>query len=259
MKLCFKMTNMVITALFISLSINQLKAQAQVNPNSNNQPKTIHYKHPQTSNNGQPRGNNQGAGSSGSLCQFPETEHNPKIKRLTALVPATEINVIVQGNTTVTNPTFFFYVAYPINSYAELLIQDDQGTELYLSPMFELGERPGIVSVTIPQILEIGKYYRWYFRIRCDQENTPDDFVSGRLLRVPELSVDLLQGKTALEKAIIYANYSLWFDALNELAELKNQQPNNKMVTEIWRDLLTQVGFAQLADQSIVQRQIFEK
>lgn len=264
MKILLKITNITIIALFIWVSINQIKTKSQLHPNSHNQLEKILilYKQPQTSNNGQPLGNNRGAGSSGSLCQFSPTEQNSKIKPLIALVPVTKIDIenkfIVLGNTTLTNPTFFFYVAYPVNSYGELVIQDAQGNEIYSSQNFPVEATPGIVTVTIPQILEVGKDYRWYFRIRCNPESSPDDFVSGVISRVPELSADLLQGKTALKKVIIYAENSLWFDALIELENLKNQQHNDKILTQIWRDLLTQVGFSELTNESVVQRQIFE-
>ena len=133
------------------------------------------------------------------------------------------------------------------------MIQDEEGYEIYSSQLFTLESTPGIVAVTLPEILETGKLYRWYFRIRCNENSSPDDFVYGWIERVPELDSNLLEGKTSLEKAIIYAENALWFDAINELEKAKNEEPNNEMIMQVWSDLLTQVGFWELINESVVQ------
>ncbi len=105
---------------------------------------------------------------------------------LTALAPVygPKDSGLVFGLTTVSNPTFWFYIPYLPTVSAEFVLQDAAQQIVYQTPI-SLSGTPGVVSLPLPSTappLEIGKRYRWYFNIYC-QPQQPPVFVYGWIKR----------------------------------------------------------------------------
>lgn len=177
---------------------------------------------------------------------------------LTPLVPASNLGLTVKEY-----PTFWFYVPYKPNEAmsGEFSLQDEQDNDVYRTP-FTLAGTPGIVSISIPSTkapLEIGKSYRWYFKIYCSpQESSSPAFVQGWVRRMSlndinrDLENQLKAGKTPLERIALYAENGIWHETLTGLAELRRTSPRDVTLDKYWADLLITVGLEMLFQEPIV-------
>jgi hypothetical protein len=176
----------------------------------------------------------------------------------TAIKRGTKDKVYVWGNTISAHPTFWFYVAYPVNSYVEFTLQDEAENEIYQTT-FQLDKTPGIIGLNLSQdkvSLEAGETYHWYFNIMCNPENSTDDFVEGWVERVVlnPVSQNRLELAQPLEKISIYAENGLWYDTLSTVDRLRQQESENKKLSNIWTDLLQQVGLEEISQEPVVKR-----
>ena len=178
---------------------------------------------------------------------------------LTALVPTSNL-----GLTASSNPTFWFYVPYKPDDVlsGEFSLQDVENNEVYRTP-FKLTGTPGIVSISLPDTkapLEIGKRYRWYFKIYCpfQESSAPSTpaFVQGWVQRVslndinPNLESQLKAGKTPLNRIALYAENGIWHESLTGLAELRRTSPRDVSLDD-WAELLRAVGLERLVQEPL--------
>ena len=191
---------------------------------------------------------------------------------LSALVPNTDETF----KTSITHPTFWFYLpelkpivatGSPKKSEIKLkfVLQDEQHNDIYQT-RFQLPENPtsgviGLRFLTSKAALEIGKKYRWYFLMYC---NDPDEiyeptFVEGLIQREP-LSTDRqaqLDRETPQQRVLTYAETGLWYDtltALDQISSLPDTTTISKNDIKItWSKLLQGVGLpAPIAQQPII-------
>ena len=258
----------IIICLAITLSMvsslanpSDIEAQSQQPSSDISETKKVSFNPPPVADNGAPGGRRKGAGSH-SLCEV--TNQEKEITPLIALMPKisieteTKSKTYVWGKTALDHPTFWFYVAYPANSYVEFILQDEAENEIYQTS-FSLDKTPGIVSLTLTEdkaTLETGKSYHWYFNIMCDREDTTDDFVEGWIERV-ELNPVInsqLESVQPLERVSIYAENGLWYDTLTNLDRLRQTEPKKQAIAAIWTDLLQQVGLDEISQEPVVKR-----
>ena len=163
----------------------------------------------------------------------------------------------VYGLTVAERPTFWFYVPYPLTSSRplEFVLQDEKGNEVYQTQFTESGTVPGVVGLQLPPTvdpLEVGKRYQWFFLIYCNPEEPT--FVEGWVERVelnPTLKNQLDQATTPQQKAAVYAEAGVWFEALTILAELRRQKPNDQALNAQWLELLQSVGLEAIATEPV--------
>jgi hypothetical protein len=207
-------------------------------------------------------GNRVGGGSRGTC---------PAVtKKLTALVPMISgsahksqnpvLSLVPSGSvfglTVSERPTFWFYFPYPLSSKlpVEFTLLDNNGKELYKTNLSESGTAPGVVGFSLPATapaLEVNKRYNWYFTIYCNKEEPI--FVSGWIGRVPldpALKEQLEQAKPQ-QKAALYANAGIWFDAATTLAQLRLQNPNDPTLQQDWVKLLQSINLEAIAQEPI--------
>lgn len=168
---------------------------------------------------------------------------------------------IVGGLTTLEKPSFWFYVPYTTqnltNSSAEFSLQDSEGTDIHRIKI-AVPANPSIIRISLPNTvksLEVGKTYRWYFKVRCNgQKASLPVYVEGYIQRSNLDSRVTEQLKTAAnpqQKATIYAKEGIWFDALNMLAQIR-QSSQNASVEEDWQSLLRSVNLDGIATAPLV-------
>ena len=254
----FTIAFLSIIFLFNNLGI---KAQSQQSSRSSSETSKLSFNPPPVKDNGAPGGRRKGAGSH-SLCQVinQEKEISPLIALMPEIVIETETKskTYVWGKTALDHPTLWFYIAYPVNTYVEFIIQDEAENEIYQTT-FTLNKTPGIVSLTLPEDqinLETGRNYHWYFNIICNPEDTTDDFVEGWIEKV-ELNRVIktqLESVQPLEDISIYADNGLWYDTLTNLDRMRQSDPGNQAIATIWSDLLRQVGLDEISQEPVVQR-----
>ncbi|MCC5636987.1 DUF928 domain-containing protein [Nostoc sp. CHAB 5844] len=191
---------------------------------------------------------------------------------LTALVPLQEeqqvskqtdkpVSGIVGGLTTSERPTFWFYVPYTqdLTASAEFILQDSAGNDIYRNAI-ALPPKPGVIGVSLPfnASLQVGKTYRWYLKVLCNQQQTASVpiYVEGDIQRVNLDSHVMQQSQAAVEprqKVAIYAANGIWFDSLTMLAQLRQKNPNDTSVVEDWQSLLRSVNLDNVATAPLVK------
>jgi hypothetical protein len=168
---------------------------------------------------------------------------------------------IVGGLTTFERPTFWFYVPYTQNltASAEFILQDSAGNDVYKNAI-ALPPKPGIIGVSLPSntSLQVGKTYRWYLKVRCNQQQTASVpiYVEGDIQRVNLDSRVIQQLEAAVDprqKVAIYAANGIWFDSLTMLAQLRQKNPNDASVAEDWQSLLRSVNLDNVATAPLVK------
>lgn len=203
----------------------------------------IHFKAPPLKpGSGEPGGRRRGAGGRGPCKNYTS---------LTALIPTTKTanKEIVKGLTTLAHPTFWFYLPrQSSNVPIEFLLQDENENEVYRTRLQVPQAASGIVSVAIPTSvapLRVNRSYRWLLAVSCDPSDAFSKMiVRGAIQRVelpPDTQKTFGDAQTPLDKAALYANNGIWFDAITILGEsLQQDDRNNAAIVAAWTDLLKQ-------------------
>jgi hypothetical protein len=155
--------------------------------------------------------------------------------------------------TTKALPTLFFCLPTLVRADRAKIafsLRDDLNREVYHTTLTPVTQS-GIVSLTLPtstkfKELEIGRNYRWRFSIVADGS---DRVAQGWIQRIPMTSTltNRLDRASSLERVKLYREAKLWYESLEELAQLKRSQPNNAAVSEQWKQLLSSVNLSAIA------------
>ena len=173
------------------------------------------------------------------------------LRRFQALTPVNSN----YGLTLRPRPTLFAYVPSSLASQVFFSLKDENGTTHYET--FIPISKPGVLEIKIPDSvhpLEVGKQYSWGVAILCSGELTPGTpFVTSWIQRVmPSAHVaSTLQKPASLEQAILYGSAGLWYDALETLATLQKQKPNNTQIQADWKELLNLVGLGEISTEAV--------
>ena len=210
---------------------------------------------------------------SGRRAGMGSRDNCPAVKTaLTALVPLQEehrvskqtdkpISGIVGGLTTSERPTFWFYVPYTqdLTATTEFILQDSAGNDIYRNAI-ALPPKPSVIGVSLPSnaSLQVGKTYRWYLKVRCNQQQTASVpiYVEGDIQRVNLDSRVMQQSEAAVDlqqKVAIYAANGIWFDSLTMLAQMRQKNPNDASLAWDWQSLLQSVNLDNVATAPLVK------
>ncbi|MBD2196558.1 MULTISPECIES: DUF928 domain-containing protein [Calothrix] len=196
---------------------------------------------------------NRTAGGKRGCSVMTEQGDTSNEKQLTALVPVygSANPQVVFGLTTLSHPTFWFYVPYVTTANAEFSLQNEAGETVYKKPV-SLSGKPGIIKLSVPSTdfsLEIGKRYHWYLDVYCDRQQPPV-YVDGWIKRV-ELNAtakNQLNKATLNQRAAIYNTNGIWYDYLTTSAELHRQDPKQNN----WSKILQSIGLNNISSEPLV-------
>ncbi len=189
-----------------------------------------------------------GAGSRGGIGSCPAV-NTP----LTALVPKMETTngEFVWGRTREARPTVWVYVPYTLSPKlpAELRLreQDANGQPINTTIARLTEASPGVIGLRFPpgKTLKTNQIYYWSFVVLCDpNDSSANQFVKAAIQRIsptPTLA-NQLQTAKPFERATLYAQAGLWYDALTQLAGLRQANPQEAMLLQDWNALLTHIG-----------------
>jgi Domain of Unknown Function (DUF928) len=202
---------------------------------------------PKPPSTGTPKGNS----SPGTTR--PEAVCKQTSKPLTALNANNGSDFTVSGN-----PSFWFYTPYTQNDVkrAEFLLLDGQESTTIYRTEIKLATKPGLIKVSLPansqNSLQPNQNYRWYLMVSCraSRSDEPDVVVDGWVQRKV---VDSNSQINKSQKHIFYTNNNIWYDAVNDLAQQRFQNPNNTAIQSAWRNLLKL-----LKKESFVQEQFID-
>ncbi len=175
-------------------------------------------------------------GSSGG-CRGMETTS------LTAIAPYTHI-----GQTNSTHPTFVWFVpdrqSYPVElQLSEYSPQSANGKGNTIFKV-RLQSSPGIMSYSLPKDqlgLSSGQKYVWQVAILCNPNRPSEDLVFSAEIIVVDTPMSLQKQLTtvsdSLAKAKLYAEVGLWYDALAEVVQTKDNSLAQKSTYELIQEL----------------------
>jgi len=199
---------------------------------------------------------NRETGASGrSACSI-GSANNLKI---TALVPTTQAtdqenesgktSEVVWGLTADQHPTFWFYLPYWLTSecYAEFVLEDETGTEIYKTTLTDSQNSHGVVGIKMPTTepkLKQGQWYQW--KLSFYPGVTKAMSVKGWVQRVePESEI-------SEEGVAFYEQTGIWYDPLTKLAQSRLQNPQDQELQAEWEKLLKAVNLEAIAQEPIL-------
>lgn len=106
---------------------------------------------------------------------------------------------------------------------------------------FSLQNEAGVIAFKIPDdapILEIGKIYRWKIVFGPDSESKITYGAIKRVRPTTKLINQLTTISKPIERAAIFAQEGIWFEAVQTLAEAQQPVPKNAEVVDEWTDLM---------------------
>jgi hypothetical protein len=175
---------------------------------------------------------------------------------LTPLVPNGHIGQTVSGH-----PTFFWYSASTKPVRFALV---EPGVPKPILEQTVPAIKPGIMQLELPKEtpeLATGKEYRWSISIVCNPNRPSNDrFTQSFIERValsPELSKQLKSAKSEPDRARVFAQTGMWYDAIATLSKFSTVQPSAHAELLL---LLDQVGLTEITarerknDQTSVQQ-----
>ncbi|MFB2876388.1 DUF928 domain-containing protein [Floridanema aerugineum] len=239
-----KMFNRVLSACFLTILLSvQSAAYAE-------------YKEP--SSQRAPGGRTDSSGSRGGcsgVAQLP----------LTTLAPQKHI-----GQTVSSHPTFAWfvpdspeikmeYLEQAVSPYPTLawflpvspqyktefsLYEYSSNGTINLIKKIELKSSPGINKLSLPKDtpgLTVGKTYLWQIAVICNENYPSSDLVKKAEIEVVELPSNVKMSldavKNPLQRADIYANAGLWYDALGEALTADANSQSGKTVASLLENL----------------------
>ena len=176
---------------------------------------------------------------------------------VTALVPSDKPDLPNEYNPTISSrPELLFYIPFTADQArtVEFVMINENEEELYRGRV-PLINTPGIIRIQLPDgfALEEDQSYRWVFSVICNPENRSGDItMNGWVRRVrPDNDLEGIESASLRDQAIAYANERLWHETLSALAELRLQNPQDEEVLQAWKELLTNVGLEDIAEEAI--------
>jgi hypothetical protein len=179
-------------------------------------------------------------------------------QQLVALIPETAI-----AKTTTTSPKLFFYIpeTKQKNTVALEFVLRDRQDKLIYETFLKTNEQSGIIAVDLPDsvkatLLKTKENYHWYLSMICNPENRSHDVVVEGWIQRVELEANIkkqLQFSQPLEKAKIYQQQDIWYDALSTLAEEKKNSVLQPQVAMSWNKLLESIGLGNLAQEQFIE------
>ena len=165
------------------------------------------------------------------------------------------------GLTTAERPTFWVNLPPTSAQQAILLIKKGSNPDWHRLPthsqqLVNLTGEAGIVGMKLSKdapALEIGKSYRWVVALVCGSKPSPNDpLIASGIGRIDrsQISRDTPNVLTELDKASLYAEKGIWYDALNILMAEKSSQNN---WNDLWVGYLRSGGLADdIANETVI-------
>jgi hypothetical protein len=191
-------------------------------------------------------GGGRRGGDKCGMSSSPDGVNTPD-QKLTPLIPSSKL-----GITTSANPTFLVYVPQSSAKAIEFSLENQKGEGIYQTTV-NLQSTPAIISVPLPKNeskLEVDKDYKWLVSLQCQQATASDPFEIALVRRIePDIALkNNLDKAKPLDKVALYGKSGVWFEAVENLAKLRQSHPKNSELNKAWKDLMESVGLDSIAD-----------
>ena len=163
-------------------------------------------------------------------------------------------------------PTFWFYIsnnAQQITQIKFVLAELETKKKIYERTVRV--PKTGAMGIALPHqqqySLSANVNYSWSLEVDCaESKGEPAIALEGWLYRVastPDLQNQLAAASQS-EKYQVYLQHNLLYDALNDLAQRRLAEPNNPRLAIAWQQLLIELGWQDLTQQSAVEPYLLE-
>ncbi|MCP4346853.1 MAG: DUF928 domain-containing protein [Desulfobacterales bacterium] len=158
------------------------------------------------------------------------------------------------GLTLTGQPVLQWYISGPWPDKIEFRLNAPKVPEPDIDTDIKGPDKEGIYRISIADynaILKPGVNYEWVLTIINDEEERSADFTACARIRYvkPDENLSKLIMNTPKEKLYyVYADRGYWYDALENLSQLIDARPDDKMLRLHRSELLRQVGLAIAAD-----------
>jgi hypothetical protein len=212
---------------------------------------------------------NRGSSGSRDDCPFGQEiivlapEYQSTEGKETASIQPIQTASRVWGLTTTQHPTLWFYFTDPKNHVAEVrfMLRDEsrkRSPVLYSTIIKPKSDR--ITSVTIPNSappLQNNQMYRWVFQLITNSQTSECPIASAKgwiQLTVPSshLNRQIKQANPS-QKATLYLENGLWYDAITAFAELQLNNPTDPKSIEAWQHLLEGIDLKSLVNEPLAK------
>ncbi|AFY31838.1 DUF928 domain-containing protein [Calothrix sp. PCC 7507] len=161
-------------------------------------------------------------------------------------------------------PSLWFYVPYNQDDvkHAEFILLDAQERTTIYQTTVKLAHQPGLIKITLPskskKMLQPNQNYRWYLMLNCQgsKNDEPDAVIDGWIQR-KVITINLANNQVdKLSKYIFFSKNNLWYDAINDVAELHFKYPSDVKIQAAWTNLLQQLDKKWIAPEQLVNTAI---
>ena len=251
-KLIVRLCLIIITSLVNTLPMNaQVLREKNIGQSESYSAKNK-LKLPTPPQTGTPKGNKTpGATRPENLCP----QNN---QPLTALVANNSKDYTLSAY-----PTFWFYIPYQPSAikYLEFALKNPQTNTTVYRTAIKPQNNSGIINVNIPQeekfALQNGNNYIFELILSCEGNESyeSDVMVNGWIKKLAmnnELQAQITQ-ISPLEAYQFYLNNEVWYDAINQIAQLYFNNSDNPRLKQEWLDLLELLQQQQLSQEVFVE------
>jgi hypothetical protein len=146
------------------------------------------------------------------------------------------------GETIDARPNFWIYQPYAGVSI-QLELQDEETQTIVFSQTYASPAGKGMVQLALPTTapeLKVDQPYRWRVNFICNTQAQQSYLSEGTIVRRKldhALKCRILMA-TPENRITMLAEQGLWFNALHELARLRQQNPRDRVLLETWQEFL---------------------
>jgi hypothetical protein len=155
--------------------------------------------------------------------------------------------------TTQAQPALFWFQSQPAKAAFQLTLTEPKKAKPLLNVNLDKAEVAGIRAISLSRqgvTLEPGVTYEWHIALIPDPENRSKDvFAGGGIKRIaaPAGLEEKLAKAAPAERAAIYAEAGIWYDALQSISMAIASDPKNDSLHALRVSLLKQAGLAEAA------------
>ena len=181
---------------------------------------------------------------------IPVAELLPPPKRIEPLAPQPT------GYTAHAQPVLYFYLSDPSSDPIQFSLTRNDKIDPVLDIELPFDQEKGQVEAGIHSIaladydivLEPGAEYEWFVFIVLDWEERSSDLLASAALQyLPDSPSQAKADEETTPAYAVYGSSGLWYDALQALNELINNEPNNPLLQSQRKAWLTQVNLPSAA------------
>jgi hypothetical protein len=156
-------------------------------------------------------------------------------------------------------PTLYWYLSKLPQRPLEFRIIEDQSTRPILKTQIPIPTHAGIHPIRLADYqvrLLPGRTYWWFVAVVRDADHRSQDIFAGGLVKHIELP-ETLRAKLARahknELFQIYAEESIWYDAVAAISDMIEAEPNDMRLRKQRASLMEQVGLSEVAGYDLGQ------